>query len=223
MTWLRYLITPVNRDDLSNDLAMGKLSKLSLPWVRSKLTVNVSFSAFIFRPVMWLLASWPCMLSKNNAHLSSQSGSSIHPGNGISLLNHIRFKFYLYIKYIIYLFITWNHGINYQIWIMNWAFMQQHLQAVFDLRQHYPVKNSRTTQLSTKCTQCTMWKCTNGSIWIERHHMIVLGQLPVVNGGRLRLHRATVCGQSGLCWENARLCLCGRAKRLKNISEYYAM
>ena len=54
MPWLPY--TPVNRDDLSNDMATGKLSNGSPIRVRSKLAViNVSFSAFIFRPVMRLL------------------------------------------------------------------------------------------------------------------------------------------------------------------------
>ena len=49
-SWQHYLITPVNRDDLSNNMATGKLSKRSPIRVRSKLTViNVSF---IFRLVI---------------------------------------------------------------------------------------------------------------------------------------------------------------------------
>ena len=53
MEYRRYLITLANRDGLSNNMATGKFSKGSPIRVQSKLTViNVSFSAFIFRPVL---------------------------------------------------------------------------------------------------------------------------------------------------------------------------
>ena len=64
----RYLITQVDRDDLSNNMATGKLSKRSPIRVRSKLTVNVLFSAFIFRLVIGLL-----MLGSRHSHAVIES------------------------------------------------------------------------------------------------------------------------------------------------------
>ena len=69
-------------------MATGKLSKRSLPRVRSKLTVtNVSFSAFIFKTGDEGACVMAVDVSKNNAYLSSQSESSIHPGHGIMHTN----------------------------------------------------------------------------------------------------------------------------------------
>lgn len=33
-------------------------------------------------------------------------------------------------------------------------------------------QNSCTTQISTQCTQCTTWRCSDESIWIETQHDI---------------------------------------------------
>ena len=77
-----YLITPVNRDDLSNDMATGKLSKRSL---------ISSWQLLTFRLPHTFLDRWlDCLcyihviamqLSKNNQHLSPITGLKMNALN----------------------------------------------------------------------------------------------------------------------------------------------
>ena len=70
-----YHITPLNRDDLSNDMATGKLPKGSPPMSGPSWQLLTDKAA--------------CLLavdvSKNNVYLSSQKELSIHPGHGINI------------------------------------------------------------------------------------------------------------------------------------------